>query len=131
MLAAVLSLFARRTTLGSLVRAASDSEAGIAILGYSLNAIATSTWVAGSMLAGLAGILIAPITSLSVDGIILLIIPALAVTLLAGFTSFWVATGAGLVLGIAPVGAGRVLDAQLPDHPGHAGSASRSWSSSA
>ena len=99
-LAAALSLFARRSTLGSLVRAASDSEAGIAILGYSLNAIATSTWVAGSMLAGFAGILIAPITSLSVDGIILLIIPALAVTLLAGFTSFWVATGAGLVLGI-------------------------------
>ena len=99
-LAAALSLFARRTTMGSLLRAASDSEQGLAILGYSQNAVSTSAWVAGSMLAGFAGIVIAPITSLSVTTIILLIIPALSVTLLAGFTSFWFATIAGLLLGI-------------------------------
>jgi ABC-type branched-subunit amino acid transport system permease subunit/ABC-type branched-subunit amino acid transport system ATPase component len=101
LLAAVLSLVVRRTTLGSLIRAASDSEEGLATLGYSQNAIATATWVVGSMLAGFAGIVIAPITSLSVTTMILLIIPALSVTLLAGFTSFWIATTAGLVLGIA------------------------------
>jgi ABC-type branched-subunit amino acid transport system ATPase component/ABC-type branched-subunit amino acid transport system permease subunit len=99
-LAAALSLFARRTTIGSLFRAASDSEQGLAILGYSQNAVSTSAWVAGSMLAGFAGIVIAPITSLSVTTIILLIIPALSVTLLAGFSSFWFATIAGLLLGI-------------------------------
>jgi ABC-type branched-subunit amino acid transport system permease subunit/ABC-type branched-subunit amino acid transport system ATPase component len=99
-LAAALSFFARRTTAGSLFRAASDSEEGLAILGYSQNAVSTSAWVAGSVLAGFAGIVIAPITSLSVTTIILLIIPALSVTLLAGFTSFWVVTIAGLVLGI-------------------------------
>ena len=99
-LAAALSFFARRTTMGSLLRAASDSEQGLAILGYSQNAVSTSAWVAGSMLAGFAGIVIAPITSLSVTTIILLIIPALAVTLLAGFTSFWVATIFGLLLGV-------------------------------
>jgi sulfate-transporting ATPase len=99
-LAAALSAFARRTTIGSLFRAASDSEQGLAILGYSQNAVSTSAWVAGSMLAGFAGIVIAPITSLSVTTIILLIIPALSVTLLAGFASFWFATIAGLLLGI-------------------------------
>ena len=99
-LAAALSFFARRTTMGALLRAASDSEQGLAILGYSQNAVSTSAWVAGSMLAGFAGIVIAPITSLSVTTIILLIIPALAVTLLAGFTSFWVATIFGLLLGV-------------------------------
>ena len=99
-LAAALSVFARRTTIGSLFRAASDSEQGLAILGYSQNAVSTSAWVAGSVLAGFAGIVIAPITSLSVTTIILLIIPALSVTLLAGFTSFWIATIAGLLLGI-------------------------------
>jgi len=99
-LAAALSFFARRTTMGSLFRAASDSEQGLAILGYSQNAVSTAAWVAGSMLAGFAGIVIAPITSLSVTTIILLIIPALAVTLLAGFTSFWVATIVGLLLGV-------------------------------
>jgi ABC-type branched-subunit amino acid transport system ATPase component/ABC-type branched-subunit amino acid transport system permease subunit len=99
-LAAALSFFSRRTTMGSLLRAASDSEQGLAILGYSQNAVSTAAWVAGSMLAGFAGIVIAPITSLSVTTIILLIIPALAVTLLAGFSSFWVATIFGLLLGV-------------------------------
>ena len=99
-LAAALSLFARRTAIGFLFRAAADSEEGLAILGYSQNAVSTAAWVAGSMLAGFAGIVIAPVTSLSVTTIILLIIPALAVTLLAGFTSFWFATIAGLLLGV-------------------------------
>ena len=49
-LAAALSVFSRRTTIGSLFRAASDSEQGLAILGYSQNAVSTSAWVAGSML---------------------------------------------------------------------------------
>ncbi|MFE4956024.1 ATP-binding cassette domain-containing protein [Streptomyces sp. NPDC056653] len=100
-LAAALSWFAHRTTLGSLFRAASDSEEGIAILGYSQNTVALTTWVVGSMLAGFAGIMVTPITSLNATTTILLIIPALAVTLLAGFRSFWTATIAGLVLGIA------------------------------
>ncbi|MFE5008740.1 ATP-binding cassette domain-containing protein [Streptomyces sp. NPDC056696] len=99
-LAALLTAFSRRTTLGSLFRAAADSEEGLAILGYSQDAVATSAWVFGSMLAGFAGIVIAPITSLSVTTMILLIIPALSVTLLARFTSFWFATIAGMALGI-------------------------------
>ena len=52
------------------------------------------------MLAGFAGIVVAPITGLNVTGIILLVIPALAVTLLARFSSFWIVTIAGLLLGI-------------------------------
>jgi ABC-type branched-subunit amino acid transport system permease subunit/ABC-type branched-subunit amino acid transport system ATPase component len=99
-LAAVLSSVSLRTRLGSLFRAAADSEEGVAILGYSLNTVAMSTWVIGAVLAGFAGIIIAPITTLSIETIILLVIPALSVTLLAGFTSFWLATIAGLVLGI-------------------------------
>ena len=99
-LAALLSSVSLRTRVGSLFRAAADSEEGVAILGYSLNTVAMSTWVIGAVLAGFAGIIIAPITTLSIETIILLVIPALSVTLLAGFTSFWLATIAGLALGI-------------------------------
>jgi ABC-type branched-subunit amino acid transport system permease subunit/ABC-type branched-subunit amino acid transport system ATPase component len=99
-LSALLSSISLRTRVGSLFRAAADSEEGVAILGYSLNAVALSTWVIGAVLAGFAGIIIAPITTLSIETIILLVIPALSVTLLAGFTSFWLATVAGLALGI-------------------------------
>ena len=99
-LAALLSSISLRTRVGSLFRAAADSEEGVAILGYSLNTVAMSTWVIGAVLAGFAGIIIAPITTLSIETIILLVIPALSVTLLAGFTSFWLATIAGLALGI-------------------------------
>ncbi|GAF47636.1 branched-chain amino acid ABC transporter permease/ATP-binding protein [Rhodococcus wratislaviensis] len=98
--AAVLSIFAQRTTMGALFRAASDSEEGVSILGYSLNALATSTWVVGAMLAGFAGIVIAPITSLSSTTFVLLVIPALAVALPSAFSSFWIATGAALLLGV-------------------------------
>ena len=99
-LAAVLSLFSRRTIWGLLLSSAADSEEGVAILGYSLNAVAGGTWIFGSVLAGFAGIVVAPITGLAVTGIILLVIPALAVTLLARFSSFWIVTIAGLLLGI-------------------------------
>jgi sulfate-transporting ATPase len=113
-MAAVLSLFAQRTMRGALFRAASDSEEGVAILGYSLSTIATSTWVAGSMLAGFAGILIVPITSLSSTALILLIIPAVSVALLAGFSSFWVATVAALLLGVLQSEIARFWTVQSP-----------------
>ena len=99
-LAALLSLFSRRTAWGLLIRSAADSEEGVVILGYSLSTVAGGTWILGSVLAGFAGIVVAPITSLNITGIILLVIPALAVTLLARFSSFWVVTIAGLLLGI-------------------------------
>jgi ABC-type branched-subunit amino acid transport system ATPase component/ABC-type branched-subunit amino acid transport system permease subunit len=100
LLAALLSLFSRRTAWGLLIRSAADSEEGVVILGYSLSTVASGTWMLGSVLAGFAGIVVAPITSLDITGIILLVIPALAVTLLARFSSFWVVTIAGLLLGI-------------------------------
>jgi ABC-type branched-subunit amino acid transport system ATPase component/ABC-type branched-subunit amino acid transport system permease subunit len=99
-LAAGLSIFSSRTNVGALLRGAADSEQGVVLLGYSLNTVATTTWVMGSVLAGFAGIILAPITSLDIVTMILLVIPALSVTLLAGFSSFWIATGAALVLGI-------------------------------
>jgi branched-subunit amino acid ABC-type transport system permease component/ABC-type branched-subunit amino acid transport system ATPase component len=101
LLALVLSFISRRTVAGSLLRAAADSEEGVAILGYSLNTVSAGTWIIGSMLAGFAGIVVAPITGLSVTSIILLVIPALSVSLLAGFSSFWIATAAALALGVA------------------------------
>jgi len=113
-MAAVLSVFTQRTMLGALFRAASDSEEGVAILGYSLSTIATSTWVVGSMLAGFAGIVIMPITSLSSTALILLIIPAVSVALLAGFSSFWVATVAGLLLGVLQSEIARFWSLQSP-----------------
>ncbi|MGC0367367.1 ABC-type branched-subunit amino acid transport system permease subunit/ABC-type branched-subunit amino acid transport system ATPase component [Rhodococcus sp. 27YEA15] len=99
-LAAALSAFSNRTNTGALVRGASDSEAGVALLGYSLNAVSALTWVLGSVLAGFAGIVLAPMTALDIVTMILLVIPALAVCLLAKFSSFWVASIAGLVLGV-------------------------------
>ncbi|MEV6927351.1 branched-chain amino acid ABC transporter permease/ATP-binding protein [Dactylosporangium sp. NPDC051485] len=100
LLAAAVSWFSRRTTQGALFRAAADSEQGVSILGYSLNGIATSAWVMGSMLAGFAGIVVAPITGLVSTTIVLLVIPAVAVALLSGFESIWIATGAALLLGV-------------------------------
>jgi branched-subunit amino acid ABC-type transport system permease component len=53
------------------------------------------------MLAGLAGVLIAPITFLQPTTLVLLVIPAMAAALIGQFKSFPIAFLAALVLGVA------------------------------
>ena len=53
------------------------------------------------MLAGVAGILIAPIANLDPTSYTLFIVPALAVALVGRFESFWITALAGLALGCA------------------------------
>ena len=99
-LGAGLWAFTRFTRYGALLRAASDSERGVVLVGYSLQWIGMMTWAGGAVLAGLAGVLLAPITSVDSASLVLVVIPALAVTLLARFRSYGVATAAGLGMGI-------------------------------
>jgi branched-chain amino acid transport system permease protein len=92
----------RYTRFGMATRAAAENEKGALVLGYSPDFLAGVNWVASTVLAGLFGILVAPINQ-SIDPytITLLIVPALAASLLARFSSFFVTTLAGLGLGMA------------------------------
>jgi ABC-type branched-subunit amino acid transport system ATPase component/ABC-type branched-subunit amino acid transport system permease subunit len=98
---AVLAVVWRYTRFGWIAEAVSESGTGVAALGWSPGLISAATWTVGGALAGLAGILISPITQLNQTGLALLIIPALAATLIGSFRSFGLTLVGGLVIGMA------------------------------
>lgn len=97
LMAGVMVLF-KRTTMGVAMRAVSDNRSAALLMGVPADRVATMTWVLGSILAGIAGILLSPIIGLQPVNLTLLAIPAYAAALFGGLTSL-VATmvGAGVV----------------------------------
>jgi ABC-type branched-subunit amino acid transport system permease subunit len=99
-LATALWVVYRFTTFGIATRAAAESERGAMLLGYSPDLIGAVNWALGSMLAALAGILIAPITTLDIATLTLLVVPALAAALLGRFNSFGITAGVAIAIGM-------------------------------
>jgi len=97
---AALSAAFRFTRFGLATRAAAETEEGVAVLGYSATALGACNWIIATMLAGAAGILIAPIAGLNQAIFVLLVVPALGAALVGKLSSFWVTLVAGLVLGM-------------------------------
>ena len=95
--AAVAAVY-RFTRFGVATRAASENAQGAAVIGLSANTIAGGNWVIASVLAGFAGIMIAPLSSIDPDSFTLFIVPVLGIALVARFRSFGVAAAAGFVL---------------------------------
>jgi ABC-type branched-subunit amino acid transport system permease subunit len=96
-----LTVIYRYTRFGLATRAAAENEKGAALAGLSANRLAAGNWVLATVLAGLGGILIAPISTVDPSSYTLFIVPALGVALVARFSSFAVAIVAGLMLGMA------------------------------
>jgi branched-chain amino acid transport system permease protein len=90
----------RFTRFGLASRAASDDVTGVALLGRSPDVLAAVNWVAASVLAGAAGILVAPVTGLDPVTTTLLVVPALAAALVGRLLSFGATVAAGLALGM-------------------------------
>src|SRR3954463_13001500 len=99
-LAALLAAVYQYTRFGLATRASAENEKGAALVGLSADRIAAGNWVLATLLAGIAGILIAPVSTVDPTSYTLFIIPALGCALVARFTSFAVAAAAGLVLGM-------------------------------
>jgi branched-chain amino acid transport system permease protein len=90
----------RYTRFGLATRAAAENERGAMLLGFSPDFQAGTIWVLATVLAGIGGILVAPLTDLTPTGFTLLVIPALAAGLIARFTSFGVTVTAALAIGV-------------------------------
>ncbi|HEX4717543.1 MAG TPA: ABC transporter permease, partial [Thermoleophilaceae bacterium] len=99
-LAAALGAVYRFTRFGLATRASAENQQGAALVGLSADRIGVGNWVIATVLAGIAGILIAPVSTVDPTSYTLFIVPALGVALVARFTSFGVAAAAGLVLGM-------------------------------
>jgi sulfate-transporting ATPase len=97
----VLWALMRYTRIGLAITASSENERAVATLGWSPNFLSAVTWSAGCALAGVAGVLVAPITGLSTSVFILLVtVSGLAAALVGGFTSFPLTLLGGMILGI-------------------------------
>jgi ABC-type branched-subunit amino acid transport system ATPase component/branched-subunit amino acid ABC-type transport system permease component len=99
-LTAGLSAVFKYSKIGLAVRANSENRRAASALGWSPHALGMLTWGAGAALAGFAGILIAPLISVTVDQMPLLVIPVLAVVLIGSFESFWLTFAAALLIGV-------------------------------
>ncbi len=98
--ALVLAALYRFTRFGLSTRAAAETEVGALVSGVSPERVAVVNWAIGAMVAGLAGVLIAPLTPLVPLTYTLFIVPALAAAVLGQFTMIMPAVAGGLVIGM-------------------------------
>jgi ABC-type branched-subunit amino acid transport system permease subunit len=96
-----LALAYRFSRFGLATRAGAENDRGAALTGISANRVAAQNWVIATVLAGAAGILIAPVANLDPNSYTLFVVPALAAALVGQFQSFWVTALAGLLIGCA------------------------------
>jgi len=96
-----LALTYRFSRFGLATRAGAENDRGAALTGISANQVAGQNWIIATVLAGVAGILIAPVASLDPTSYTLFVVPALAAALVGRFQSFWLTALAGLLIGCA------------------------------
>ena len=96
-----LALTYRFSRFGLATRAGAENDRGAALTGISANRVAGQNWVIATVLAGVAGIMIAPVASLDPTSYTLFVVPALAAALVGRFQSFWITALAGLLIGCA------------------------------
>ncbi len=91
----------RYTRTGLAISASAENERAVQTLGWSPDRLAALTWGLGGGLAGLAAVLVAPLTGLSGLTLTLVVtVAGLAAALLGGFRSFPLTFVGGLVVGL-------------------------------
>ncbi len=90
----------RFTRFGLATRAAGDDERAATLAGLSANNLSLVNTLLAWMIAGALGVLVAPLTELDPNQMVLVVVPALAAALLARFTSFVLACAFALGLGV-------------------------------
>lgn len=90
----------RFTRFGLATRAAAGNEKGALLTGISPDRLGAANWALATVLAGVAVILIEPISGLHPTTTPMLIVPALAAALLGRLESFALTTGAGIGIGM-------------------------------
>jgi branched-chain amino acid transport system permease protein len=94
-------LFLEKTPYGAIIRAgASDAEMVMA-LGKNLPRMRTFVFVIGSILAGVAGVIAAPVWSVRPTMGTTILMPAMVIVVLGGIGSFWGSVLAGLIVGLS------------------------------
>lgn len=98
-----------RTRTGIAMRAVVDNRNLAALNGTKSNNISSASWALGCMMAGLAGILIAPETGMVVENLTLMIVVAFAAAAIAQLKYLPWAFAGGMVIGLAKAFTGQYL----------------------
>jgi branched-chain amino acid transport system permease protein len=95
-----LAAFLQFTSFGRAMRAVSDSPTAASLWGVPVGRISAVSWMLGSLIAAVAGILITPFINFDTTSLTLLIIDALAAALIGGMVSLPLTMLGGFVLGL-------------------------------
>ncbi len=109
-----LRLFLYKTRIGIAMRAVVDSRDLAALNGVSPDLVSGLSWALGGSLAGLAGVLIAPILALDQTQLTLLVINAYAAAMVGRLRSLPLTVVGAMILGVARESASR-YGSRLPD----------------
>lgn len=111
---AVYALFFRRHRIGKAMRAVAENRRAAALVGISVKRIFSVAWVMSALLAGLAGLLLAPLQPAS-PTMGLIAVTAFAAAIVGGFESMTGAVVGGFLLGVIQNLAGFYVSAVLKD----------------
>jgi branched-subunit amino acid ABC-type transport system permease component/ABC-type branched-subunit amino acid transport system ATPase component len=113
--ALVLWYVIRRTRLGLEMRAVVDRDTLAGLRGVNAARTSAVAWIMTMILAGLGGVLIAPLFTLSEDQYTLVVLGSLAVVVLGGLRSIPIAFAGGLALGVVQNMVAGYKNSFLPD----------------
>jgi branched-chain amino acid transport system permease protein len=113
LVAAILFILVTRTRLGMLIRAGASNRNMVEALGVNINRLFLVVFALGAAMAGLAGMLIAPITEASIGMGNDIIIVAFVVVIVGGIGSIKGAFYAALILGLIDTMSRSYLDVVL------------------
>ncbi len=111
--AAILYLLVSKTRLGMLIRAGASNRIMVEALGVNINRLFLVVFALGAAMAGLAGMLIAPITEASIGMGNDIIIVAFVVVIIGGIGSVKGAFYAAMILGLIDTLSRSYLDVML------------------
>ncbi|MDE2359065.1 MAG: branched-chain amino acid ABC transporter permease, partial [Betaproteobacteria bacterium] len=111
--AIALHVFLKRTLIGKSIRAVTQDRQAARLMGINVERTFTVTFGIGTALAGLAGVLLAPIYTLAPDIGGNFILAAFAVVVLGGLGSVAGAYFGGLIVGLVEAFAGFYIDPEL------------------
>ena len=107
----VLLVIQRATRFGLATTAVCENEMVAAGMGWSPDFIAAANWALGSALSALALIILVPVTGLSPDFMVLLVVPALCAALVGRFDSIGLTLLGALVIGVGESEVGLITNA--------------------
>ncbi len=114
-LVAVFFVLMQHTRVGRIAQAASQSPRGAALVGINVPAFHSVMWGVAAVMAGVAGVLVAPISLLYPDMGAQELIRAFAAMTLGGFGSLGGAVAGGLLMGVIEQLAGFYIATSLID----------------